>query len=231
LKYDMIIWDWNGTLLDDDFLTYDIAQRMLAENGLPPLKSEEHYRELFGFPVRDYYLRMGYDFSDVSYEEVSDRFIELYNAEMHTCSLREGIRDAVDAIGSAGIRQVILSATQDEMLQWQTALYGLEDCFECRLGLSDHYAHSKAQLARDFLERESIAPNKTLFIGDTVHDFEVSSAIGCDCVLLTGGHQNPDRLQSAGVPVLGSPKELLSYIGIQGLCPKAASRTQILITI
>ncbi len=57
-RYDHVIWDWNGTLLDDVHLTIEIMGGMLGRRGLPPFDMQR-YHAVFGFPVRDFFLRVG----------------------------------------------------------------------------------------------------------------------------------------------------------------------------
>ena len=64
-----IIWDWNGTLFDDANLCRDIINRMLHARGRATLDAQR-YEEAFGFPVRDYYARIGFDFSEEPFELV-----------------------------------------------------------------------------------------------------------------------------------------------------------------
>ena len=108
---------------------------------------------------------------------------------------------------------MLLSATRLDQLLVQVAAFGdVGDRFEKKLGLTDHYAFSKAALAKDFIESQGIPRERALFIGDTDHDYEVSSAIGCPCVLLEGGHQSRERLLKMGVPVLPDLNALGDYL-------------------
>ena len=215
MKPELIIWDWNGTILDDAFVCKTIANIMLTERGIPALPDMDAYRAVFGFPIKAYYEKMGYRFSseDEPYESVADEFILWYDKLYGTSVLRPGIVGYLDRLNEKGYRQVLLSATRYDQLVAQVAAFGdVGDRFERKLGLTDHYAFSKAALARDFIEREGIPRERALFIGDTDHDFEVSSAIGCPCVLLEGGHQSRARLLKTGVPVLRDPDELEQYL-------------------
>ena len=215
MKPELIIWDWNGTILDDTLVCKTIANIMLAERGIPTLADMDAYRAVFGFPIKGYYEKMGYRFGpeDEPYESVADEFIVWYDKLYRTSVLRPGIEAFLDRLKGAGYRQVLLSATRLDQLLIQVAAFGaVGDRFEQKLGLTDHYAFSKAALARDFIEREGIPRERTLFIGDTDHDFEVSSAIGCPCVLLEGGHQSRARLLKTGVPVLRDLDELGNYL-------------------
>ena len=215
MKPQLIIWDWNGTILDDALVCKTIANIMLSERGIPTLPDMDAYRAVFGFPIKSYYEKMGYRFGpdDEPYELVADEFIVWYDKLYRTSVLRPGIVPFLDRLKGEGYRQVLLSATRYDQLVEQVAAFGdVGDRFEKKLGLTDHYAFSKAALARDFIEREGIPRERTLFIGDTDHDYEVSSAIGCPCVLLEGGHQSRARLEAMGVPVLKDLDALAAYL-------------------
>ena len=216
MKPELLIWDWNGTILDDALVCKTIANIMLAERGIPTLPDMDAYRAVFGFPIKSYYEKMGYRFgpADEPYEHVADEFIVWYDKLYRTAVLRPGIVAFLDKRKGEGYRQVLLSATRYDQLVEQVAAFGdVGDRFERKLGLTDHYAFSKAALARDFIEGQGIPRARTLFIGDTDHDYEVSSAIGCPCVLLEGGHQSLARLLKMGVPVLRDLGELEAYLG------------------
>ena len=215
MKPELIIWDWNGTILDDAEVCKTIANIMLEERGIPTLPDMDAYRAVFGFPIKAYYEKMGYRFGpgDEPYEHVADEFIVWYDKLYRTSVLRPGIEAFLDRLKGEGYRQVLLSATRLDQLLDQVAAFGaVGDRFEQKLGLTDHYAFSKAALAKAFIEGQGIPRERTLFIGDTDHDFEVSSAIGCPCVLLEGGHQSRERLLKMGVPVLRDLSELESYL-------------------
>ena len=215
MKPELIIWDWNGTILDDVLACKTIANAMLSERGIPTLPDMDAYRAVFGFPIKSYYEKMGYRFGpdDEPYELVADEFIVWYDKLYRTSVLRPGIVPFLDRLKGEGYRQVLLSATRYDQLVEQVAAFGdVGDRFEKKLGLTDHYAFSKAALAKDFIESEGIPRERALFIGDTDHDYEVSSAIGCPCVLLEGGHQSRERLLKMGVPVLRDLDGLGKYL-------------------
>lgn len=213
MKPSLLIWDWNGTILMDVQECFDIANHMLAERGIPCIKDMNAYREVFGFPIKAYYEKLGYRFDKESYETVSDEFVELYLDRFSMNTLRPGIEALLKRIRKQGLSQVLLSASREDQLKAQTELFpGLSGCFEEIMGLPDHYAFSKAALARNFIARRGLNPESCLFIGDTDHDFEVSSAIDCPCVLLTEGHQSKARLEKTGAPVLEGLEALAEYI-------------------
>ena len=206
----LIIWDWNGTILDDTNATYEIANIMLTERGIRPLADLDAYRAVFGFPIRDYYRKIGYTFDKESYEAVADEFVILYAEAFRSCPLMKGAVETLGTLKEAGFCQVLLSATKRSQLIEQVAMFPeLSPYFTEILGIQDHYAFSKAQLAADFIASCGLSPAETLFIGDTDHDCEVSSAVGAPCLLIAKGHQSRERLQrTAAVGVLDDITEV-----------------------
>ena len=201
--YQTVIWDWNGTLLDDVQGVVQINNQLFPRWGLPPFESVEAYRRVFGFPIREYYRQVGV--TDAIYEEVSHAWAAAYMERIATFPLREDAAQTVERFCRAGVGQVILSASQQDNLRRQVALYPeLAGKFDAILGLGDIYAGSKVGLALDYLARSGLDPAKTLFIGDTTHDAEVARAIGCRCLLVLNGHQTPDRLAATGCTVVSS---------------------------
>ena len=65
--YRCIVWDWNGTLLNDVQAAFSAMNAMLSRRGLPLMESLAQYRELFTFPVRQYYAAAGLDLDCLLY--------------------------------------------------------------------------------------------------------------------------------------------------------------------
>ena len=78
MKYKNVVWDWNGTLLNDVKVGVNTLNDMLGRRGLP-LLSVEDYKEKFGFPVIDFYDRVGFDMEKESFHELSVDFVETYD--------------------------------------------------------------------------------------------------------------------------------------------------------
>lgn len=211
----LLIWDWNGTLLDDVEACLNVANAMLAARGMRLIPDLAAYRSIFRFPVIGYYRDMGYTFEDESFEEVSVDFVARYKKELARCTLMPGAEEVVGKIAAAGIPQTVLSATGEDRLADEIRSFGLLDAFETVLGLNDNLAFGKAERGRAYVREKGIDPDRVLFIGDTDHDAEVAQAIGCRCVLIPNGHQPKEKLAALGVPLIGSLKELPALIGIE----------------
>ncbi len=210
-KYRHIIWDWNGTLLDDSAICVSILNEMLTRRGMPAVSIEE-YRRDFDFPVMDYYRRLGFDFAKESYDAIAREFIEAYDARRFSCPLQKDAKEVVGAIARMGLKQSILSAYQQPRLEEVVEYFGLREYFTVLSGLSDDYAHSKVASGRRLPQRLGCKPSELLLIGDTTHDHEVAVAMGADCILIVSGHQDRDRLERHHTPVLGCLGEMLQVV-------------------
>lgn len=202
-----IIWDWNGTLFDDVELCRKIINGVLARRNLNEL-SLETYRNIFTFPVKDYYEKAGLDFSTYSFEELGREWMDEYELRKTECSLHAGARDLLDLISKKGKGQSILSAYSQHTLEEVVRRFDLDKYFTHMVGLNHIYATSKIENGRELVKKLGNGRGETLFIGDTVHDFEVAEAIGAECILIADGHQDKEKLKVCGVPVFNSLRDI-----------------------
>lgn len=212
-SYKHIIWDWNGTLLDDVDYCRKIINRILVQNNLPEL-SIIKYREIFTFPVQDYYKAAGLDFSKTSFEVLGKEFIDEYEANKLGCNLHDNAIEVLSSIHKKGIGQSVLSAYLHDNLIKILDHYDLRKYFENVIGLDNIYAGSKTHLGLMLIEQLSLPGNEILFVGDTLHDAEVAKAMGVDCILISNGHQTKEKLRLDFDNVIDDLKELKRFLTI-----------------
>jgi phosphoglycolate phosphatase len=206
----IIIWDWNGTLLNDVSICIDIMNEILGRRGLDKL-TRKKYQQIFRFPVIEYYRQLGFDFERDSFENLSVEFIDAYNRKLKDAKLFKHSMDILDEFKSRNYSQVIISAMKQSSLEDSLRDKKVWDFFDYVIGLDDHYAESKIDFAVDFISRNSIYAGKAILIGDTTHDYEVARALDCKCLLVANGHQSYDRLAVTGVPVKRRLKDILDF--------------------
>lgn len=209
MKYTDVIWDFNGTLLNDVKIGVCAINVLLAARGLPTL-SEDGYREVSGFPIVDYYKRIGFDFSKEPYDKVAVEWVDQYRRREHEAALYDGAREMLCYMRNSGLCLTLLSATELQMLNSQVQTLGIKEYFDEICGMDNVYAHGKMSIGCRWRERHP--DSKALLVGDTDHDFEVATGMGADCILFSRGHQSFSRLARLGCPVIGSLKELENYL-------------------
>lgn len=207
-----VIWDWNGTLFDDLKICIATENEMLKARNLPLIDSLERYFSVFTFPVKKFYENLGLDFTKESYEDVAAEYVTGYESRLPECGLMSGAQEVLEEIKRAGMNQVIISAASQISLQKQIAPFGIDGYFSEILGIYDDLAEGKIGLAKEFFKRSGTNPDEAIFIGDTVHDYEVAQAVGCRCLLIAAGHHSRDTLEKTGAPVLESITNVISFL-------------------
>jgi phosphoglycolate phosphatase len=203
-----IIWDWNGTLLNDIQLCVQTINGMLKKRNLQQL-SVEKYKDVFSFPVKDYYQKIGFDFVAEPFELPALEFIEQYNKRVINCQLHEGATTVLNQFKSQGLRQFILSAMEQDTLDQCLEQRQISHFFEHVSGLDNHFAASKLDNGHRLISELNLDVSKLILIGDTVHDLEVARELGCPCMLISHGHQSKQILESTGVPVIDEIGQLV----------------------
>ena len=187
-----IIWDWNGTLLDDTEAALKTLNIMIERRGGKPI-GMEFYLDTFAFPVRPFYDMIGIGAkSEDEWNEIAREYHETYLVQPK--GLNGGAVAALEAAKAAGCSQSMLSALRQDYLDVQMKEYGIDKYFDCIYGSNNLHGASKVDRARELIAR--LAAPHLVMIGDAVHDKEVADALGVPCVLVAQGSHAAWRLRA-----------------------------------
>ena len=214
IEYRHIIWDWNGTILDDVWLSHALCCAEIEARGYPRLEREEYVRR-FRLPVRQFYEDIGVDLTRHSYPELASSFHAKYEARFGECALFPDVAAALGIFGDWGLSQSVLSALPHVLLEEHVAQHGLAPLFADIRGLDSNHADSKVANGHAWMARQHFTPRDVLFIGDTDHDAEVAAALGTDCALIARGYQHAEVLALSG-HVFSSAAELVEHLRQHG---------------
>ena len=166
MKIEQVLWDWNGTLLDDLEYSIQVRNNIFPAFHLPTLSGVEEYHRQFTFPVRLYYQRAGV--TDEIFDDVAHAWMAEYERRMDTIPLHGDAVETVERFRRAGLGQTVLSASEQTLLRRQLALYGLEGRFDAILGRGDIYAGSKEAIGREYLQGSGVPAEAAVMIGDSL---------------------------------------------------------------
>ena len=213
MKYKHILWDWNGTLLDDRWLCVESINKILKKRKMQPIL-EKTYRETFCFPVMKSYESLGFDFIKESFEDLSSEFIKYYKDNFYKLSLHINTELTLKKINQSNIKQSILSASKQEMLEKNVNFFNLKKYFDNIVGINNHYADGKIDAAFQLIDLIKTKSSDILLIGDTEHDSEVAEKIGSDCILIDQGYVNRQRLEITKRKIFSNIKEAMDHINL-----------------
>jgi phosphoglycolate phosphatase len=207
--YNHIIWDWNGTLFNDVELCANVMNLLLTQESLPNI-SIKKYKEIFTFPVIEYYKIAGHTFEKKSFEVLGKQFMDEYETRKNNCDLFIGVREILTELQSKNIQQHLLSAYEQNSLNNILKYFAIDSYFQNVIGLDNIYAGGKSHLAKKLALkiRSNGSAGNILLIGDTIHDYEVANEINSDCILISHGHQDEERLLKLGISVASDFEQL-----------------------
>jgi len=205
-----VIWDFNGTIIDDAALSLHIENEMRKKRGMDREITLDEYRELFCFPVINYYYKVGYTFENETYEDIAVEYHEQYDALFHTCKLMDGFMEKIHESIEKGYQNVILSASMHDALIDQCKQLHIDHLFTEILGIDNRLAESKIDMAKRWMDNANVKPDECMYIGDTTHDLETASALNIDnCILISTGHQSYDVLKAVTENVVHTLQEVV----------------------
>lgn len=209
-KYDLIIWDYNGTLIDDAEAALLSVNDMLIKRNMPLITMEQYY-SFMDTPITKFYEHL-FDLNKVPFEMIAQEFARGYDRHIPEEPLMEHARLVLALARDMGMRQLVLSASHQEKIDTELKRLNIAHYFDCVSGADDYHAGSKAQRGRQVVAGLGVQPEKAVLVGDCLHDYHVAREIGAHCVLLSKGHQGRADLLTAGVPVLDDLKELCALL-------------------
>lgn len=208
MQIEHIVFDWNGTLLDDIELAVT-SVNLCARRFDVTSVTRERYREAFHFPIASFYAELGFDLERTPFADVVKIYLAHFDANVAQCPLHDGVLALLDAAAEAGVGVSVLSASHCDVLTQTLEAKRLLPRFAHVVGLTHNLATSKTAEAALLQARLGGDPARTLFVGDTLHDCEVAHAAGWTPLLVSTGHQTAERLLSTGATVLSGLGELL----------------------
>ncbi len=206
-KYLLVMWDWNGTLLDDVGTAFKSVNTMLARRGRKPIDMLQ-YHDYIDVPIRRFYENI-FDLNKEKYSDILKEYNDEYNAQMNEIMLAQGTREVLSHIRDVGVRQAIVSSSEQNQLRDSVKRFELVDYFDAVLGAEDFLADSKIERSKQYIIRNGLEPSSVLVVGDLLQDYEMAQSVGADCVLLSKGHHSEQKLRASGATVIDEISRVL----------------------
>ena len=208
-KIKHIIWDWNGTLLNDGWVFVNVMNTLLKSRDLPLINIKE-YRKYFGFPVIEYYKHLGFDFKKESFEDYGKDFIKIYKKHQFDAELHNDSIKILKKFYNQKIKNHILSASHIKFLYDSVEYYDIKKYFSEIFGLKNYHAKGKIDIATELFSLINCKNEEVLLIGDTIHDNEVANHLNIKSFLVTNGHQNKQRLKKTNSKIVSCLSDIIT---------------------
>lgn len=208
-----VVWDWNGTLLDDLQVVVEAVNRSMGVLGIEPI-DEDGYRDHFTRPVRSFYdSLLGRMITDHEWDRLNQGFHDHYYTLVPAALLAPDAIEALRAVEERGWGQSLLSMSPQTYLVSVVAGTGIDHYFESIDGLSGVTGGTKAEHLEDHLSRLALDPSRTVVIGDTPDDAAAARHVGSAVVLYDGGSHHLPALDEVGAPIAHTLLEAVELAG------------------
>lgn len=196
-----LVWDWNGTLLDDLQIVVESVNRCIAKFGLGAI-TDEDYRDHYTRPVRHFYDGLfGRVVDDEEWLQLNTAFHDAYFELAAHVELAPGAIQAMELLEEAGWSQSLLSMSPQDWLDGIVERLDLTRRFDLVDGLSGPTGGLKAVHLDEHLRVLGLDGDTVVVVGDTPDDVAAARHVGATPILFHGGSHHREVLEAEGVPI------------------------------
>jgi phosphoglycolate phosphatase len=212
MKYELIVFDWDGTLLDSAGAIVQAIQAACRDLDLPA-PSDAQARHVIGLGLVDALSHAVPDLKPERYQEMSERYRFHYLSGDHQLTLFKGIPELLADLRAAG--HLLTIATGKSRIGLDRALdhSGLRPLFQASRCADECHSKPHPQMLDELMAEFGISAASTVMIGDTSHDLLMARNAGVDSLAVTYGAHPHDHLAEHGpLTCLHNVEELASWL-------------------
>lgn len=198
-RYELIVFDWDGTLMDSAAMIVDSVQAAARDLGLDP-PSDERARHIIGLGLGDALRHALPDLSEDHYPELVERYRHHYLSRDHQLVLFAGADELIRELSANGFRLGVATGKSRKGLDRALVQTGLGVFFHGTRCADECHSKPHPQMIEELMDEFAVPPARTLMIGDTTHDLLMAKNAGVDAVAVSYG-AHPLNLLEAVAPL------------------------------
>jgi len=211
-RYDLIIFDWDGTLMDSAHEMVGAMQQAIQDTGLPE-RTPAQMRELIGLGINDVLARLFPDLDAGKIKERLARYRARYGRAKSRVVLFEPVRETLELLGAQGFELAVATGKSRRGLDRAMKESDTRTYFKVTRCADESVPKPAPRLVEDILLRTVVAPEHALVVGDTEYDMAMARAAGVDAIGVRCGVHDERRLKRAGaLAVLEDVGELPAWL-------------------
>ena len=215
-KIKLIVFDWDGTLMDSEAQIVGCLHAAIADLGLEPM-DDDTVKNVIGLGLREAIDTLVPDRND----QFHQTFVECYRThwfQSGESALFEGARDVLDIIREQDMLLGIATGKARRGLQRVLDETGLEPLFHATRCADEAHSKPHPQMLLEMMQQLGVEPDQTIMVGDTEYDMAMATRAGTGKVAVTTGVHTPERLaQHAPMVTLQKLAEMPMWMAEAGL--------------
>lgn len=211
-QFDLVVFDWDGTLLDSAGAIVRAILAACHDLGVAP-PSEERARHVIGLGLQDALRHAVPDLAPGDYPRMAERYRHHYLAIDHELALFEGAREMVEWLAGEGFLLAVATGKSRRGLDRALLHSGLGPLFHASRCADESFSKPHPAMLMELMEELQVAPERTVMIGDTIHDLQMARNAGVPAVAVSFGAHPRSLLESeAPLACVGTPAELHAWL-------------------
>jgi phosphoglycolate phosphatase len=186
VSYELVIFDWDGTLMDSTAVIASSLQAACADAGVP-VPSERDARYVIGLGIADSLDHIAPGLDEDRRRRVAERYRHHFLAREHEATPYEGVREMLSSLHDRGRRLAVATGKARRGLDRALDATGLRPWFEVTRCADEGFAKPHPDMLLMLMELTGVEPRAALMIGDTTHDLDLAANAGVDAVAVSYG--------------------------------------------
>jgi phosphoglycolate phosphatase len=192
-RYDLIVFDWDGTLVDSTQLIVDSILAASADIGLTPPEPSAA-RSIIGLGLPEALRTLFGDLNDTQRHEMTARYRHHYFAQDHAVPLFDGVTEAISGLAEQGFMLAVATGKGRNGLNQSLQRCGLQKHFLSTRCVDECHSKPHPQMLLEIMDELGTVPDRTLMIGDTSYDLQMAQNASVDSVAVSYGAQQLENL-------------------------------------
>ena len=215
MAYQLVIFDWDGTVMDSTGRIIACMHQAGADLCLPVLE-DDAVREIIGLGLPEALRTLYPGIGDRDLERMRERYaVHFVAAEASPSRLYPGARETLAALRAAGLRLAVATGKSRKGLDRVWASSGLGDSFDASRCADETHSKPHPAMVTESLTELGVAPERALVVGDTSFDLQMARDAGVDRVAVSYGAHPVDRLMNFHpLAVIDALPQLLPLLGV-----------------
>jgi phosphoglycolate phosphatase len=195
MNYDLVIFDWDGTLMDSTRLIATSLICACRDVGVPePTEREAMF--VIGLNMADTFSRVAPTLDEDGRRRLAERYRHHFLAREHEAPLYDGVREMLRDLHGRGRRMAVATGKARRGLERALDLSGLRPWFEATRCADEGFAKPHPGMLLKLLELTGVEPPRALMVGDTTHDLELAANAGVDAIAVSYGAHHEELLST-----------------------------------
>jgi phosphoglycolate phosphatase len=194
-RYDLLVFDWDGTVMDSTAVIAGSIQAACRDLGLP-VPSDEAARHVIGMGLAGALRHAVPDAPEPMVEPLVERYRHHFLARDETIPLFAGARELIAELHGAGRWLAVATGKSRNGLNRAMQATGMQSYFQATRTADETFSKPHPAMLLEIMDELGIAPERTLMVGDTTHDLQMARNAGVDAVGMTHGAHPEDQLRA-----------------------------------